>query len=199
MTEWKNESPKSFVKLFLLCDVLGEANNIKQEEKEMLLLEEKVDVSHAKHLGDLHEGRECSQEKELLASSHEQSQAQEEALSMLDPLNNSLQAEKMARLEIITAPEEAKQREEKDLNALGKERKENQELRSALEVQREEVSRLVQEGGQRQQESNKLREQVRELTARLEASQLQVGPKLEKSPLLKIEWFKLKLKQKMVF
>lgn len=165
----------------------------------MLLLEEKVDVSHAKRLGDLHEGRECSQVKELLASSHEQSQAQEEALSMLDPLSNSLQAETLARLEIITAPEEAKQREEKDLNALSKERKENQELRSALEVQREEVSRLVQEGAQREQGSNKLREQVRELTARLEASQLEVGPNLEKCPLLKIQWFRLKLKQKMVF
>lgn len=180
MIECKNESPESFVKLFLMCDVVGEAKNIKQGENEMLLLEKKVDVSHAKHLGDLHEGIECSQEKELLASSHEQSQAQEEAISMLDSLKKSLQAEKMARLE-TTAPEEAKQREEKNLHALSKERKENKELRSALEVQREEVSRLVKEGGQREQESNKLREQISELTAKLEASEHQVGPKVENS------------------
>lgn len=141
------------------------------------LLEETTEVSHAMQLGDLNEGIEGTQEKEVPSSLHEESKAQEEALSVLDSLKKSLEAEKMARLEIITALEEAKQREENDLNALKKERKENKELQSALEVQREEVSRLVKEGGQREQVTDKLREQIDELTAELEASQHQVSPK----------------------
>lgn len=140
-------------------------------------LEKTTEVSHVKQLGDLHEEIECTQEKESLSSIHE-SKAQEEAFSMLDSLKKSLQAEKMDRLETITAHEEVKQRGEKDLNALSKERTKNRELQSALEVQREEVSRLVKEGGQREQETNKLREQINELRAKLEASQHQVSPKL---------------------
>uniref|UniRef100_H3D796 Kinesin-like protein n=1 Tax=Tetraodon nigroviridis TaxID=99883 RepID=H3D796_TETNG len=118
------------------------------------------------------EGIEGTQEKEVLSPPHE-GEAQEEASSMLDSLKKSLEAEKTARLEMITALEEAEERGEKHLNALSKERNQNKELQSALEVQREEVSRLVEEGGQREQEASKLREQINELTAKLEFSQHQ--------------------------
>lgn len=167
----------------LMCDVLGEAKEAKQEEKGPLfseLLEKSAEVSHVqKQLGDLHKGIEGIQGKEeLLASLREARKAQEEANSMLDSLTKSLEAEKLARLETIAALEEAKQRGHKDLAALSKERSEKQELQSALVMQREEVSRLVKEGGQREQEANQLQKQVNELTAKLEASQHQVGPQI---------------------
>lgn len=161
-------------------DFLGEAKNVIPVERGIVLfelLEKTTEVSHAKQLGDLHEGIEGTPE-EMLSSLHEDSKAQEEAFSMLDSLKKSLEAEKIARLESITALEEAKQRGEKDHYALSKEKNENKELQSALEVQREEVSRLAKEGGQREQVISKLREQINELTAKLEASQHQVGPKL---------------------
>lgn len=165
-----------------MCDVLGEAKAVTQEEKGMLLFElpeKTTEVSHATKLGDLHEEIETTQEKEVLSILHEDSKAQEEALSMLDSLKKSLEAEKIARLETITALDEAKQRGEKDLNALSKERNKNTELQSALGLQQEEVSRLVKEGSQREQVINKLKEQIDDLTVKLEASQHQVGPKLQ--------------------
>lgn len=166
-----------------MYDVLGEAKEVKQMENEFLLsepLEKSAEVSHVqKQLGDLHKGTEGIQEKEeVLASLHEEQKARQEAHSMLDSLSKSLEAEKMARIEAIAALGEAKQRGDKDLAALSKEKSEKEELQSALEVQREEVSRLIKEGVQREQEANQLREQVDTLTAKLEASQQQVGPKI---------------------
>ncbi|CAG05135.1 unnamed protein product [Tetraodon nigroviridis] len=161
----------------------GEAKNVKQEEKGMLLfelLEKATEGSHVKQLEDLQEGIEGTQEKEVLSPPHE-GEAQEEASSMLDSLKKSLEAEKTARLEMITALEEAEERGEKHLNALSKERNQNKELQSALEVQREEVSRLVEEGGQREQEASKLREQINELTAKLEFSQHQATSEMKRS------------------
>lgn len=164
-----------------MYDVPGEAKDVKQEEKEMLLselLEKSAEVSYLhKQLGNLQKGTEGIQEtEEALASLHEEQKAQEEAHSLLDSLNKSLEAEKMARIEAIAALEEAKQRGDKDLAALSKEKSIKEELQSALEVQREEVSRLIKEGVQREQEANQLQEQVDKLTAKLEASQQQVGP-----------------------
>lgn len=176
-----NDSPESFVKLLLMCDVLGEAKNVIQEERGILLFElreKTTEVSHAKQLGDLHKAIEGTQEKEVLSSLHEDSKAQEEAFSILDSLKKSHEAENIARLESLTALEEAKQRGEKDLYAPSTERNKNKELQSALEVQREEISRLVKEGGQREQVISKLRKQTGELAAKLEASQHQVGPTL---------------------
>lgn len=166
-----------------MCDVLGEAKDVKQEENGLLLSElreKSPEVSHVqKQLGGLHKGIEGIQEKEeVLASLHEEQKAREEAHSMLDSLNKSLVAEKMARIEAIAALEEAKQRGDKDHAALSKEKSDKEELQSALEVQREEVSRLIKEGVQREQEAHQLQEQVNKLTAKLEASQQQVGPKI---------------------
>lgn len=154
--------------LSLICNVLGEAKDVKQEEKGM---------PHVlKQLEDLHNSMESTQVKEEgLASLCKKRKAQEEALSMLDSLNKSLEAEKMARLETVAALEEAKQRGENNLSALRKERSEKNALQSALEVQQEEISRLVKERGQREQEANELREKVNEITVKLEASQHQVG------------------------
>lgn len=182
--DWKMQNSEEFFKLLsLLYDVLGEAKEIKQEENELLfseLLEKSAEVSHVqKQLEDLHKGTEVIEEKEeALASLREERKAREEAHSRLDSLNKSLEAEKMARIEAIAALEEAKQRGDKDLAALSKEKSEKEELQSALEVQREEVSRLIKEGVRREQEANQLQEQVDKLTAKLEASQQQVGPKI---------------------
>lgn len=153
-----------------MCDVLGEDKEVKKEE----LLEKTAEISNVqKQLEDLHKGIESPQgQEENPASFYEEKKTWEKACSML---NKSLEAEKMARLETATALEEAKQREEKGLAALSKERSEKKELQSALEVQQEQVSRLVKEGGQREQEAIELRGQVNELTAKLEASQQQVG------------------------
>ncbi|TWW78500.1 kinesin-like protein KIF20B isoform X3 [Takifugu flavidus] len=164
----------------------GEAKEVKQEENELLLselLEKSVEISHVqKQLGDLHKGTEGIQEKEeVLASLHEEQKAREEAHSMLDSLKKSLEAEKMARIEAIAALEEAQQRGDKDLAALSKEKSEKEELQSALEVQREEVSRLIKEGVQREQEANQLQEQVDKLTAKLEASQQQATSEMERA------------------
>lgn len=165
----------------LMCDIVGEAKEAKQEEKGILISEllEKSEVSHVqKQLEDLHKGIEGIQGKQELLASLREAKAQEEANSMLDSVTKSLEAEKLARLETIAALEEAKQRGHKDLAALSKERSEKQELQSALVMQREEVGRLVKEGGQREQEANELQKQVNELTAKLEASQHQVGPQI---------------------
>lgn len=164
-----------------MYDVLGEAKEVKPEEKELLLSEllgKSAEVSFLqKQLGNLDKGIEGIQEKEeALASFHEEQKAQEEAHSMLDSLNKSLEAEKMARIEAIAALEAAKQRGDKYLAALSKENSMKEELQSALEVQREEVSRLIKEGVQREQEANQLQEQVDKLTVKLEASQQQVSP-----------------------
>ncbi|XP_029691304.1 kinesin-like protein KIF20B isoform X2 [Takifugu rubripes] len=181
-----DNSQQSFAEMVDLKKGTGEAKEVKQEENELLLselLEKSVEISHVqKQLGDLHKGTEGIQEKEeVLASLHEEQKAREEAHSMLDSLNKSLKAEKMARIEAIAALEEAKQRGDKDLAALSKEKSEKEELQSALEVQREEVSRLIKEGVQREQEANQLQEQVDKLTAKLEASQQQATSEMERA------------------
>lgn len=161
--------------------VLGEAKEVKQEEKGMLLSELPEKLAEFSHvpLEDLHKGIEGIQEKEeARAFLQEERKPREEAHPMLDFQNKSLEAEKMARIEAITALAEAKQRGDKALAALSEEKREKEELQSALEVQREAVSRLAKEGVQREQEANQLQEQVNELTAKLEASQQQVGPQI---------------------
>ncbi|XP_056904011.1 kinesin-like protein KIF20B isoform X4 [Takifugu flavidus] len=181
-----DNSQQSFAEMVDLKKGTGEAKEVKQEENELLLselLEKSVEISHVqKQLGDLHKGTEGIQEKEeVLASLHEEQKAREEAHSMLDSLKKSLEAEKMARIEAIAALEEAQQRGDKDLAALSKEKSEKEELQSALEVQREEVSRLIKEGVQREQEANQLQEQVDKLTAKLEASQQQATSEMERA------------------
>ncbi|XP_044070074.1 kinesin-like protein KIF20B isoform X2 [Siniperca chuatsi] len=140
--------------------------------------------------------------EEALASLEEERKAREEALATLRELKQSkeemlaclkeerkdnekamaaLETERRAKEDAIAAHSEEKQSREDVLAALGEERSGKEEAQSVLEVERKEISRLVEEREKRQQEGDALRQEVRELTAKLEAAVHQVTSKTERA------------------
>ncbi|XP_068575575.1 kinesin-like protein KIF20B [Cebidichthys violaceus] len=124
--------------------------------------------------------------EEALATLSELKQSKEEVLASLKEERDdnkkamaALEAERRAKEDAMAAHSEEKQGRMDIIAALGQERSSKEEARSVLEVERKENSRLVEEREKRQQESDALRQEVRELTARLEASEHQVTSKTE--------------------
>ncbi|XP_035981799.1 kinesin-like protein KIF20B [Fundulus heteroclitus] len=137
---------------------------------------------------ELHQ--EKARRAETLAALEYQTAGREEALA-------SLQAERGAREEATAALEELRLQKEELLVSLEEERKEGEKARAALEAQRrayqdekrsreeaqaaleaerKEVSRLVLDGEQRQQQEQLLQEQLRQLSEKLEAQTASLQP-----------------------
>lgn len=91
----------------------------------------------------------------------ELTRSKEEVLASLSEERKALEAESRARLDAIAALEE--------------EMSSKEEAQSALEEQRRENIRLGAERDRRQAEDEALRQEVRELTAKLEATESQVS------------------------
>ncbi|XP_078129045.1 kinesin-like protein KIF20B isoform X3 [Sander vitreus] len=120
-------------------------------------------------LGELKQSKE-----ELLASLKEEREGKEKAMA-------ALEAERRAKEDAIAAHLEEKQSREDVVAALGQERSGKEDAQSVLEVERKEMGRLVEDRVKRQQEGDALRQEVQELTARLEAAQRQVSSKTERA------------------
>ncbi|XP_074503155.1 kinesin-like protein KIF20B isoform X2 [Sebastes fasciatus] len=118
--------------------------------------------------------------EEALASLEEERKAREEALATLGELKRSKE-------EVLASLKEEREGNQKAMAALEAQRRAkddaiaacSEEKQSAVEVERKEISRLVEEREKRQQEGDALRQEVRELTARLEATECQVTSKKE--------------------
>ncbi|XP_031171869.2 kinesin-like protein KIF20B isoform X2 [Sander lucioperca] len=120
-------------------------------------------------LGELKRGKE-----ELLASLKEEREGKENAMA-------AVEAERRAKEDAIAAHLEEKQSRDDVVAALGQERSGKEDAQSVLEVERKEMGRLVEERVKRQQEGDALRQEVQELTSRLEAAQRQVSSKTERA------------------
>ncbi|TKS86088.1 Kinesin-like protein KIF20B [Collichthys lucidus] len=105
--------------------------------------------------------------EEMLASLEEERRANENAAA-------ALEAERRVKEEAVAALEEEKRSRDDVLAAKERSRKE-------VEVDRKEISRLVEETEKRRQESDALRQEVRELTDKLEASKRQVTAETERA------------------
>lgn len=181
-----------------MSNVLDVKGVMEDEEKRKLhfeLQEKSAEVGRVqKQFGDMQRAIEdalaaleyqTQGKEEVLASLEEERKARKEALSVLEELKRNkeevikslsitLEAERSAKLHAITALNEVKHSREEDLVAFAKEKSVKEEIQSALETKRKEVSRLLEEGDQRQQEVCKLQEVVAELTAKID-KELQVG------------------------
>ncbi|KAI3363512.1 hypothetical protein L3Q82_012110, partial [Scortum barcoo] len=133
--------------------------------------------------------------EEVLASLKEERKTKEETLALLAELKRSkeevlqslaeerkgnekamaaLEAERRAKEDAIAALEQEKQSREDVLPALREERSGKEEIQSALGVERKEISRLTEDREKRPQEAEALRQEVQELTTKLEATERQV-------------------------
>ncbi|XP_051815708.1 kinesin-like protein KIF20B isoform X2 [Acanthochromis polyacanthus] len=112
--------------------------------------------------------------KDLQASLEEERNGKESATA-------ALETEKRAKEDAVTALAEEKQSREDAVAALGKETSGKEEVWSALEAAKKEISWLVEEKEKRQQESDALRQEVRELNDKLEASERLVTIETEKA------------------
>ncbi|XP_032397384.1 kinesin-like protein KIF20B isoform X2 [Etheostoma spectabile] len=119
-------------------------------------------------LGELKRSKE-----ELLASLKEERESKEKAMAALD-------AERRAKEDAIAAHLEEKQSREHMVVALDLERSGKEDARAVLEVERKEMGRLVEETVKRQKEGDALRQEVQELTSRLETTERQVSSKTER-------------------
>ncbi|XP_039995193.1 kinesin-like protein KIF20B isoform X2 [Xiphias gladius] len=126
--------------------------------------------------------------EESLASLEEERKARGEALAMLGELRRSkdkvlasLEEERKDKEKAMAALAEVKQSREEALAALGEEKSGKEEARSALEMERKEISRLVEQREKKQQEGDALQREVRELTAKLEAAKHQVTSETERA------------------
>ncbi|TDH01613.1 hypothetical protein EPR50_G00182040 [Perca flavescens] len=112
--------------------------------------------------------------EELLASLKEEREGKEWAMA-------ALEAERRAKEDAIAAHLEEKQSREDVVAALGEERSGKEDAQSVLEVERKEMGRLNEDRVKRQREGDALRQEVQELTSRLEATQRQVSSKTERA------------------
>ncbi|XP_068424378.1 kinesin-like protein KIF20B isoform X2 [Clinocottus analis] len=140
--------------------------------------------------------------EKALASLKEESKAKEEALATLGELKQSneearaalkeeregykkamaaLEAERRAKEDAMAAHSEEKRGRMDVVAALGQERSCKAAAQSVLVVERNEISRLVEERETRHQESDALQQEVRELTARLEDSEHQMTSKTKRA------------------
>ncbi|XP_034407572.1 kinesin-like protein KIF20B isoform X9 [Cyclopterus lumpus] len=139
-------------------------------------------MEREKALASLEE--ESKAKEEALATLAELKQSKEEALASLKEERDgykkaraALEVERRAKEDAMAAHSEEKRGRLDIVAALGQERSCKEEARSALEGERNEISRLVEERETRQQESDALRQEVRELAARLQDSEHQMNSK----------------------
>ncbi|XP_041803723.1 kinesin-like protein KIF20B [Chelmon rostratus] len=147
-------------------------------------------------------GYQTMGKEEALASLEEERKAREEALATLRELKRSkeevlaslkeekkgnekamaaLEAERKAKEDAIAALEEEKQSKEDLCAALGEERRGKEAAQSVLEITRKENGMLLEEKEKRQQEGDALRQEVGDLTAKLEATEHQVTTETERA------------------
>ncbi|XP_071394761.1 kinesin-like protein KIF20B [Centroberyx affinis] len=119
--------------------------------------------------------------EEALASLDEERKAREETVAALveqkrskEEVLASLEEERRAKEEAMAALAEEKQSRKETLASLGEEKRGKEEAQYALQAEREEISRLVEERATRVQEADTLREEARELTGKLEATEREV-------------------------
>ncbi|XP_041646285.1 kinesin-like protein KIF20B [Cheilinus undulatus] len=134
-----------------------EYQTLGKEEALLSLQEEKKAKEEAlTALGELKRSNE-----ELLASSKEEMKVSEKAVT-------DLEAERRAREDVTASLQEEKQCRQDLLVALSEERSGREEAQSALEEVRREIRRLAKE---KEQEGEALRQEVKELTAKLVATE----------------------------
>ncbi|XP_056291149.1 kinesin-like protein KIF20B isoform X1 [Pseudoliparis swirei] len=131
---------------------------------------------------------ESKAKEEALATLVELKRSKEEALASLQEESDScqkataaLEVERRAKEDALAAHSEEQRGRLDIVAALGQERSRKEEARSALEGERSETRRLLEERATRQQESDALRLEVRELAARLEDSEHQVTSKTKRA------------------
>ncbi|XP_070772238.1 kinesin-like protein KIF20B [Enoplosus armatus] len=169
-----------------LQEALAALEKEKRAREDALAALEYQTLGKEEVLASLEEERKARQE--ALATLRELKQSKDETLSSLkeerkgnEKAMAALETERRAKEDAIAAHSEEKQNREDVLAALGEERSGKEEAQSALEVERKEISRLVEEREKRQQEGDALRQEVRELTAKLEAVEHQVTSKTERA------------------
>ncbi|XP_067466947.1 kinesin-like protein KIF20B isoform X2 [Thunnus thynnus] len=119
--------------------------------------------------------RDLKQSKEeVMASLEEERKGREEVVA-------ALEAERRAKEDAVTALAEEKQSREGVLAALGEEKMGKEEAQSVLAMERKEITKLVEEREKMQQEGDALRQEVRELTDRLNATERQVTSETERA------------------
>ncbi|XP_029306118.1 kinesin-like protein KIF20B [Cottoperca gobio] len=169
-----------------LQEALAACEKEKRGKEDALAALEYQTMGREEALASLEEERKAKEE--ALATLRELERSKEEVLSSLkeeregnNKANAALEAERRANA-IAIHSEEKKSRMD-IVAALCQEKRGKQDAESALEVERKEISRLVEEREKRQQEGDALQQEVRELTARLEATEHQ---RSEQKPGLKI-------------
>uniref|UniRef100_UPI003AB04F77 kinesin-like protein KIF20B n=1 Tax=Centroberyx gerrardi TaxID=166262 RepID=UPI003AB04F77 len=109
-----------------------------------------------------------TQAMEALAALEKEKRAREDALA-------ALEYQTMGKEEALASLEEERKAREEAIAALGEQkRSKEEEAQYALQAEREEISRLVEERATRMQEADTLREEARELTGKLEATEREV-------------------------
>ncbi|XP_070697167.1 kinesin-like protein KIF20B [Pempheris klunzingeri] len=169
-----------------LQEALAALEKEKRDREEALAALEYQTMGKEEALASLEEERKAKEE--ALAMLVELRRTQEEALSSLQEERKgnengtaALEAERRAKEDAIAALAEEKQSRAGLLAAIGQGRSDKEEAQSALEVERKEVSRLLEEKEKRQQEGDALHQEVRELTAKLEATEQQVTSETERA------------------
>ncbi|XP_042288675.1 kinesin-like protein KIF20B isoform X1 [Thunnus maccoyii] len=133
--------------------------------------------------------RDLKQSKEeVMASLEEERKGKEEAVAALEEERKgreeavvALEAEKRAKEDAVTTLAEEKRSREGVLAALGEEKIGKEEAQSVLAMERKEITKLVEEREKMQQEGDALRQEVRELTDRLNATERQVTSETERA------------------
>ncbi|XP_059215489.1 kinesin-like protein KIF20B [Centropristis striata] len=166
-----------------LQEALAALAKEKRGREDALAALEYQTIGREEALASLEEERAAREE--AVATIRELKQSKEEVLTSLKEEQEgklkataALEAERRAKENAVVALSEEKHSREDIVAALGQERSAKEEALSALEAERKEISRLVEE---RQQEGDALRQKVRELTARLEATEQQVTTKIERA------------------
>ncbi|KAF7653067.1 hypothetical protein LDENG_00087710, partial [Lucifuga dentata] len=147
----------------------------KTKEEAMAALEEEWKAKE-EAMVELKEERKTKEE--ALEALEEERKAKEEAMLELkeerktkEEVLEALEEERKAKEEAMLELEKEKQSREDMHASLGEEMKGKQEAQSALEAERMEIVRLIEEKTKRQQEDDTLRQEVRNVTAKLEATE----------------------------
>ncbi|KAM3862847.1 uncharacterized protein kif20ba [Diretmus argenteus] len=125
---------------------------------------------------------ETRRTEEALASLKEEKRGKEEAVAALveetrrtEEALASLKEEKRGKEEAVAALVEETRRTEEALASLKEEKRGKEEAQPALEEERKEISRLMEEGAEREQEGDALRQEARQLISKLEATEREVA------------------------
>ncbi|KAM9847987.1 kinesin-like protein KIF20B [Aulostomus maculatus] len=162
-----------------LQEVLATFEKEKRAKEDALAALEQQTELNKRMLASLEEERKTR--KESVNAVRDLKQSKEEMMACLEEERkgrgeavSALEAERRAKEDAITALREEQQSKEEALAALGEEKSNKEEAQSALAREREEICRLIDGSKKKQQEDETLREEVRELAAKLKASECQV-------------------------